>query len=92
MTHRSQVVDFVWLDLRNNGNEICCVTQVTVMQVKLYTGLMTIFVDVIDTARIERRGTTDDSVYLEKRETIVRKLVAINYYLIILAAAYQLTV
>ena len=62
------------------------------MKEEFHVSFVTIFVDVIDTARIERRGTTDDSVYLEKREAIVRKLVAITYYLIILAAAYQLTV
>jgi hypothetical protein len=71
VTHGTQVVDFLRLDLGNDGDEIGGVAQVTVMQKELDSTIVTILVDVLDTPSVERRGTTDDTMDLKEKESKV---------------------
>ena len=73
MTHGSKIVDFVRLNLGDDGDEICGIAQVTIVKEQLDTGLVTILVDVIDTSSVETRGTTDDTVNLRCVESITTK-------------------
>mmetsp|Transcript_8555 Transcript_8555/g.17855 ORF Transcript_8555/g.17855 Transcript_8555/m.17855 type:complete len:212 (-) Transcript_8555:116-751(-) len=63
VAHGSEVVDFLWLNLGKNGNKVSGITEVTVVQVQFYSGLVTVLVEVIDAPGIETRRTTDDTVY-----------------------------
>jgi hypothetical protein len=74
VTHGTQVVDFLRLDLGNDGDEIGGVAQVTVMQKELDSTIVTILVDVLDTPSVERRGTTDDTMDLKEKESKVSQL------------------
>ena len=53
MTHSTEVVDFIWLDISDNCDKIGGVTKITVVKKKLYAGLVTVAVDVIDTPSVE---------------------------------------
>jgi hypothetical protein len=68
VTHGTQVVDFLRLDLGNDADKIGGVAQVTIMQKKLDSSIMTILVDVIDTSSVETRGTTDNTMDLKEKE------------------------
>mmetsp|Transcript_21097 Transcript_21097/g.50915 ORF Transcript_21097/g.50915 Transcript_21097/m.50915 type:complete len:248 (+) Transcript_21097:397-1140(+) len=61
--HGAQIVDFVGLDIGNDGDEVGGITQVAVVEEKLDSGLVAITVDVIDTARVEGGGTANDAMY-----------------------------
>jgi DNA integrity scanning protein DisA with diadenylate cyclase activity len=74
VTHGTQVVDFYRLDLANDGDEIGGIAQVTVMQKELDTSIMTILVDVLDTTSVETRGTTDNTMDLNEKESKVSRL------------------
>src|SRR5437660_7300035 len=52
---RTQVVNFIGLDLREQTIEVGCISQVAVMQMQSCPFLMRIRIDVIETIRIERR-------------------------------------
>lgn len=64
MTHCSQIVNFVRLHICNDSNEIRRIAQITIMQKKFDSSLMTITIDVINTAGVEGGGTTNDSMNL----------------------------
>lgn len=65
MTHGTQVVNLIGLDIGNNGDKVCGITQVTIVEEKLDTSFVTVTVDVVDTTSVERRRTTDDSMDLK---------------------------
>ena len=64
MTHGTQVVNLIRLDVGNDGNKIGSITQVTIVKEKLNASLVAVTVDVVDTTSVEGGGTTDDSVDL----------------------------
>ena len=64
MTHSTQVVDFIGLHIGDDGNKIGCIAKITIMKEELHTGFMTVTVDVVNTASVERRRTTNDSMNL----------------------------
>ena len=64
MRHSSKIVNFCWANICNNGNKICCITKISVVKEELNSGLVSVFVNVIDTSSVEYRSTTDDSVNL----------------------------
>ena len=64
MTLSSQVVNLVRLDLSHQPTQIRRIRQITVMKEEIHTLGMWIFVQVIDSSSVERRRTTNDSVYL----------------------------
>ena len=74
MTHGTQIVDFLRLDLGNDADEIGGVAQVTVMQKELDSAIMTILVDVLDTSSVETRGTTDNTMDLKEKESKVSRV------------------
>ena len=53
MTHSTKVVDFIWLDIGNNGDEVGCVTKITIVKKQFDACLVTIAVDVVDTSSVE---------------------------------------
>ena len=64
MTHGSKIVNLSWSNIRDNSDKIGGVTQVTVMKEKLYSSLVSILVNMINTASVERGRTTNNSMYL----------------------------
>ena len=54
VTHRTEIVDFVGLRFGNDGDKVGGVTKITVMKEKLNSSLMSIFVNVVNTASVER--------------------------------------
>lgn len=64
MTHRSQVVDLGRADVGDDGDEVGGITKITVVKEELNSGLVSVFVDVVDTSGIECGRTTDDAVDL----------------------------
>ena len=55
MTHGTQVVNFIGLHSGNNGDEVGGIAQVTVVQENLYGTVVTVTVNVVDTASVEAR-------------------------------------
>ena len=64
MTHCTQVVDFRWAYIGDDGNEVSCITEITIVEEQFDTSLMPVFVNMVDTSCVECRSTTDDSMYL----------------------------
>ena len=64
MTHGSEVVNFGRLDLGNDSDEVRGIAKITIVQKQLYSRLVTIAVDMVNTPSVERGRTTDDSVDL----------------------------
>ena len=64
MTHGSKIVNFGGLDLRDDGDEVRCIAQVTVVEEQFDSGLVSVLVDVIDTTRVETRRTTNETMDL----------------------------
>jgi hypothetical protein len=69
VTHGSQVVNFRRPDFGNNGNQVGCIAQVTIMKKQFHASVMAIFVDMVDASCVERRGTTDDAMDLMEAKT-----------------------
>ena len=78
MTHGSQVVNFIRLHVRNDGNKIGCIAQVAIMKKKLDAGLVAVAVDVINTASVEGRRTTDDAMNLSDNGEISEQTCCCN--------------
>jgi hypothetical protein len=74
VTHGTQVVDFLRLDPGNDADEIGGVAQVTVMQKKFDSSIMTILVNVIDASSVETRGATDNTMDLKEKECTVSRV------------------
>lgn len=53
MTHGTQVVNLIRLDVGNDGNKIGSITQVTIVKEKLNASLVAVTVDVVDTTSVE---------------------------------------
>ena len=64
MTHCTQVIDFSWAYVGDDGDEVSGITKITVMEEQFDTSLMPVSVDVINASSVESGRTTDDSVYL----------------------------
>ena len=64
VTHGTQVVNLIRLDVGNDGNKIGSITQVTIVKEKLNASLVAVTVDVVDTTSVEGGWTTDDAVDL----------------------------
>lgn len=65
MTHGSKVVNFLRLDLCDQGDEVGGIAKISVMQKEFNTSLMTISVQVINTPSVETGCSTDDTVNLK---------------------------
>ena len=63
MALRSEIVDFVRLDLLDDPNQIGRIRQISVVQLEPYVSLMRILVLVVDAIGVKRRGTTLDAVH-----------------------------
>lgn len=74
MTHSSKVVNFIRLNVSNNGDKVGGITKISIVKKELYTCLVTVAVDVVDTASVEGRTTTDDSVDLKYKRSSVSML------------------
>ena len=64
MTHGTQIINFIRLHIRDDCNKISSIAQVTIVEEKLDSRIVTVAVDVIDAARVEGGGTTDDAMNL----------------------------
>ncbi|MFM2305696.1 MAG: hypothetical protein RLZZ367_365, partial [Bacteroidota bacterium] len=53
MRHSPQVINFVWLYLLNQADNIGRVAKIAVMQKKITVALVWVFVQMVDTARVE---------------------------------------
>jgi len=53
VTHSTQVVNFIGLNVGNNGNKIGSIAEITIVKEKLDTSFMTVTVDVINTAGVK---------------------------------------
>lgn len=62
VTHGSQVVDFVWLDLLDDANEVGGVGQVTVVQDEVFIVDVRILIQMVNTVGIEQGCTALDAV------------------------------
>jgi hypothetical protein len=74
MTHGSKVVNFIGLNVGNNCDKIGGITKISIVKKELYTSVVTVTVDVVDTASVEGRTTTDDSVDLEHKRWSVEEV------------------
>ena len=70
MTHGTQIVDFIRAYIGDNGDEVSGITEITVMEEKLGSLLMPVFVDVVDTSSVKSGCTTNDTMNLTR---IIRK-------------------
>ena len=59
----SQIVDFVWLRLLDDTNQICRIRNVAVVQIKSNLLFVRILIEVVDTRRVERRRASFYSVH-----------------------------
>ena len=65
MTHCTKVVDFSGSDISDDGNQIGSITKISVrMKEEFHSGFVSVSVDVVDSASVEGRGTTNDSMDL----------------------------
>ena len=64
MTHGTEVVNFIGLYICDDCNKIGGIAKVSVVKEEFDSSLVAVTVDVINTAGVERRTTTDDSVNL----------------------------
>ena len=62
MTLRRQIVDFVWLNLLNDANEIGGIRQIAVVQFEAHVLFVRVLVEMIDAVGIERRRASFDAV------------------------------
>ena len=53
VAHCSKIVNFSGLNLGNDGNEVCRVAKIAIVQEHFDPGIMTISVDVINTPRVK---------------------------------------
>mmetsp|Transcript_17850 Transcript_17850/g.51104 ORF Transcript_17850/g.51104 Transcript_17850/m.51104 type:complete len:423 (-) Transcript_17850:52-1320(-) len=60
--HGAEVVNLIGLHLGNDGDQVRGIAKVAVVEEKLNAGGVAILVDVINTAGVEGRRTTDDAV------------------------------
>ena len=68
MRHGTKIINLSGLDIRNDGDQVGGVAEITVVEKDLDSGLVAVSVDVIDTTSVEARRTADDAVYLLKRK------------------------
>lgn len=61
---RGQVVDLIWLDLREQRDEPRAITQVPVVKEELGFRVMRVYIQVVDPMRIEGRSTANETVHL----------------------------
>lgn len=66
MTHSPKIVNFIRFNISDNCNKVGGITEITIVKEKLYTSLVTVTVDVINTTSIEGGTTTDDAMDLLK--------------------------
>lgn len=72
MTHGTQVVDFIWFDIANDGNQVGGIAEVTVVEKELDARIVTVSVQMIDTTSVETRRTTYNAMDLmRERERLV---------------------
>ena len=64
MALSAQVVDLIRLDLRHQSAQIRRIRQISVVKEEFHTLVVRILVQVVNSTRVERRGTTNDTVYL----------------------------
>lgn len=64
MTHCTKVVDFSGSDISDDGDQIGSITKISVMKEEFHSGFVSVSVDVVDSASVEGRGTTNDSMDL----------------------------
>ena len=55
MTHSTQIVDFSRSNIGDDSDEVSGVTEITVMEEKLGSLLVSVFVDVVNTSSVEGR-------------------------------------
>ena len=55
VTHGTQVVNLIGLDIGNDGNKVGGITQITVVKEELNSSFVAVTVDVVDTASVEGR-------------------------------------
>ena len=63
MAHRREVINFVWLNLLDNSDQIGRVGQVAVMQFEFGIINMRVLIQVINPVGVKQRGTAFDAVY-----------------------------
>lgn len=68
VTHGPKIVDFSWLDLRNDTNKIGGITQISIVQEHFHSSFVAVSVDVFNTASVEARRTTNNAMDLKVGE------------------------
>ncbi|CAM6391620.1 hypothetical protein CISECK363B_11145 [Citrobacter sedlakii] len=63
MTHRAQVIHFIRLHFLQDTGQVGRVRQVTVMQMEFGVAGVRILINMINTFRVKRRGTTLNTVH-----------------------------
>lgn len=79
MTHCTEIVNFCGSNLGNDRDEVCRVAQVTIVKEQFNPCFVAILVDVVDTSRVETRGSTDDTVYLQTPNKLQRGRISIDF-------------
>ena len=54
MTHCTKVINFGGTDICNDGDKVGSITKISVVKEKLNSSVMSIFVNVVNTASVER--------------------------------------
>ena len=72
--HGTKIVDLSWLDVGNDGDQVGCVAQISIVKKDLDSSFVTVSVNVIDTTSVEARRTADNTVNLLKRERPLSQL------------------
>ena len=64
MTHGSQVIDFGWLHLGDQTNQIGRIANVAVVQKELHVLFMSILINMVNSTGIERGCSTNKTMHL----------------------------
>lgn len=80
MTLGPEVVDFIWLKHVEKFDEVCGVTQITVVEKKPHAVNVGILIEMVDALSVESACTTDDAVhfisFLQEELSEVRTILA----------------
>ena len=68
MRHSAKVVDFSGLDIGDDGDQVCRITEISVVEEDLDTSFMTVSVNVVNSTCIEARRAANNSVDLNQSE------------------------
>ena len=74
MGHGTKIVDLSGLNIGNDGDQVGGVAKISIVKKDLYSSLVAVSIDVIDTTSVEARRAADNTMDLPKKEIMFTRV------------------